>query len=63
MSHKKKLDFSEILKGGRQLGPFPMEKLKRVDRPTNIITDNIQRIDQRETAQIKAKRGDYGLAV
>ncbi len=46
-----------------QLGPFPMHRLKRIDKPTNRITDNIQRIDSRETAFARAKRGDYGPTV
>ena len=46
-----------------QLGPFPTHRLKRVDKPTSLITDNVQRIDARETAFARAGRGDYGLAV
>jgi len=46
-----------------QLGPFPTHRLKRVDKPTNLITDDVQRIDIRETAFARAARGDYGPAV
>jgi reductive dehalogenase len=46
-----------------QLGPFPMHRLKRVDKPTSLVTDSIQRIDGREEALGKAARGDYGAAV
>jgi len=46
-----------------QLGPFPMHRLKRVDKPTNLITDNVQRIDYREIPWSKAASGDYGPAV
>jgi len=46
-----------------QLGPFPMHRLKHVDKPTSIVTDSIQRVDARETALDKALRGDYGSAV
>jgi hypothetical protein len=35
-----------------------MEKLKRVEKPTNLITDNIQRIDPRESTTAKIYRGD-----
>ena len=51
------------LSNKNQLGPFPVEKLRRVDKPTNLITDNVQRIDQRQTATGKAARGEYGEAV
>jgi len=46
-----------------QLGPFPMHRLKRVDKPTNLITDNVQRVDFRENAFARGARGDYGPAV
>jgi hypothetical protein len=46
-----------------QLGPFPMERIRRVDRPTNLITDAVQRIDMRDTAYGLAGRGEYGPAV
>lgn len=45
-----------------QMGPFPLHLLKRVDKPTTLITDNIQRFDMRETAILKAERGEYGAA-
>ncbi|HXZ94914.1 MAG TPA: hypothetical protein VEG28_03270, partial [Dehalococcoidia bacterium] len=47
----------------RQLGPFPMHRLKQVDKPTTLVTDSVQRIDRRNIAFIKAGRGDYGPAV
>ena len=40
-----------------------MHRLKRVDKPTNIITDAIQRIDMRDTAYGLAARGEYGHVV
>ena len=52
-----------ILFEDKQLGPFPMHRLKRVDKPTNLITDKVQRIDGRETAFARAARGDYGPAM
>ncbi|MBN1451512.1 MAG: 4Fe-4S dicluster domain-containing protein [Anaerolineales bacterium] len=52
-----------ILHRQDQLGPFPMERLKRVDQPTNKITDAVQRIDLRDIAYGLAARGEYGPAV
>jgi reductive dehalogenase len=46
-----------------QLGPFPMERIKHVDKPTTIITDAVQRIDLRNTAYGLAARGEYGPVV
>lgn len=40
-----------------------MHRLKRVDRPTTLITDDIQRVDYWENALARAERGDYGPAV
>jgi len=54
---------SGVLYEDRQLGPFPLQRLKRVDRPTNLITGDVKRIDGRETAFLRAARGDYGEAV
>jgi 3-chloro-4-hydroxyphenylacetate reductive dehalogenase len=53
-------NYPKILRDNSQLGPYPMEKLKRVDVPTTLITENIQRPDQRETGFARAARGDYG---
>lgn len=47
----------------KQLGPFPMETVKRVDKPTTVLTANIQRIDMRNTAYGLAARGEYGPVV
>ena len=52
-----------ILYGRDRLGPFPMERLKRVDQPTNVITEDVQRIDLRDTAYGLAARGEYGPVV
>lgn len=52
--------YSSILDGKRQLGPYPMEKLKRVVKPTTRITDHIGRFDQREHGFSREERGDYG---
>jgi hypothetical protein len=52
-----------ILRSKQQLGPLPMERIKRVDKPTTLITDAIQRIDMRDTAYGLAARGAYGPVV
>jgi len=52
--------YSEIPAGRRQLGPYPMERLKHVDKPTTKLTDSIQRIDEREHGFSKAYLGELG---
>lgn len=52
-----------VLYNKEQLGTFPMDRIKRVDAPTSIITDAVQRIDMRDTAYGLAARGEYGQAV
>jgi ferredoxin len=46
----------------RGTDPFPVHKLKRVDRPTTeIIDDKVQRVDERESGFNRARRGDFGI--
>jgi reductive dehalogenase len=45
------------------LGPWPRARVRRVDRPTTRVTDQVCRIDARETAYGLAERGEYGTAV
>jgi reductive dehalogenase len=52
-----------ILRDSQPLGPFPMDAFKRVDKPTNRITQDVQRIDLRDTAYGLAARGEYGPVV
>ena len=52
-----------ILHNHTHLGPLPMERITRVDRPTTLLTDATQRIDARDTAYGLAARGEYGPAV
>ena len=52
-----------ILCGTEQLGPFPMDRIRRVGKPTTAITDAVQRIDLRNTAYGLAARGEYGPVV
>jgi len=54
---------SSILYSSKRLGLCPMDRIKRVDKPTTAVTDAIQRIDLRETAYGLAARGEYGPAV
>jgi reductive dehalogenase len=52
-----------MLKNQHQLGVYPMQHIRRVESPTNLITPDWQRVDQRETAFFKAMSGQYGEAV
>jgi len=52
-----------ILYSPRQLGPLPMERIRQVDEPTNIVTDAVERVDLRNNAYGLATRGEYGPAV
>ena len=49
-----------ILTGRLQLGPYPMERLRRVETPTTRITDSIARFDSRQTGFAMARRGELG---
>jgi len=53
----------KILYGSGELSKYPMHMLKRVDRPTNLITENVRRVDPREGALSRAARGDFGEKV
>ncbi len=52
--------YSKILSGESQLGPYPMEKLKRVDKPTILVTDEIDRVVQRAAALPGGRAGNSG---
>jgi reductive dehalogenase len=43
-----------------QLGPYPMEALKRVDKPTIKITDDVRRTDERQHGFARVMRGEFG---
>ena len=45
---------------GGQLGHYPLERLKRVDKPTTYIGPDVRRVSEREAGFIKAAEGDYG---
>jgi hypothetical protein len=43
---------------------FPMEQLKRIDRPTTLINEEkIQRVRERDAGFSKAAAGDYGPTI
>jgi len=45
----------------KRLDPYPVEIIKRVDRPTTLVNeDEVQRVDERESGFNKALRGDMG---
>ncbi len=52
-----------VLNHKEQLGPFPLARIKHVDKPSTVITDAVQRIDLRDNAYGLAARGEYGPAV
>jgi reductive dehalogenase len=55
-----KQNWSAILNGEIQLGKYPMERLKHVEKPTIKITDTIERYDERNHAIAKDHRGELG---
>ena len=47
-----------------RIDPYPMEILKRVDRPTTAVKENeIPRLDERESGFNRASRGDWGASL
>jgi reductive dehalogenase len=60
MSHRER---GEILHNQERLGPLPMERIRRVERPTTLLTETIRRVDMRDTAYGLAGRGEFGPAV
>ncbi|MGA3126238.1 MAG: 4Fe-4S dicluster domain-containing protein [Candidatus Korobacteraceae bacterium] len=57
------LKYRDVLYNDVQLGPYPLEKLRRVAKPTNAYVGPIARRDPREHALAVSGRGDYGEAV
>ncbi len=55
--------YREILTGDGQLGPYPLEKLPRVETATTHHTDATERRNLRDAAFMRAARGEYGQAV
>jgi len=58
----RKIHHQKMPDRGGQLGPYPMERLNRIERPTTLITEHIPRFDQREHGFARAMRGDFGPA-
>jgi 3-chloro-4-hydroxyphenylacetate reductive dehalogenase len=56
-------ELPSFLLSNRAMGRYPMHRIKSVDKPTILLTDNIRRVDARENAFSRARRGDYGPAV
>lgn len=45
----------------KRLDPFPVEKIKKVQRPTTRVNEDlVQRVDERESGFNRATRGDFG---
>jgi reductive dehalogenase len=45
----------------KKLDPYPVQALKRVDRPTTLINDDeVQRVDERESGFMRCRRGNLG---
>lgn len=42
------------------LGRYPMEKIRRVDEPTTLITDDIERVPKRAGFFVRCAHGDVG---
>ena len=42
------------------LGRYPMEKIRRVDRPTTLITDGVKQVPKRAGFFVRAFYGDLG---
>jgi ferredoxin len=56
----KQIKYRDILYNDDQLGPFPTQLLKYVDKPTNRIIGPIERRDPRDSIFGKSARGDLG---
>ena len=41
-------------------GPYPVEKLRRVERPTTKITENVAQVSERDSGFIRAALGQFG---
>ena len=57
------LKYRDILRSREPLDRYPLDKLKRVARPTNAYVGPMARRDPREQALVLSVRGDYGEAV
>lgn len=57
------IKYRDILYNDKQLGRYPLDKLKRVESPTTKYVGTIERRDPREHALAVPFRGDYGEKV
>jgi reductive dehalogenase len=60
METKAFLKIPEGLMRKIERNPYPMHRLKRLDRPTTSIGPDIKRMDEREQGFNRAARGDFG---
>lgn len=58
-----KLKYHDILYNDAQLGPYPDQLLKRVDKPTNEIPGPVARRAMRESVFIRSYFGEYGKEI
>lgn len=63
MGSAEKMAYPGMLAGTEQLGIYPMERLKRVDRPTTRITSDIGRIAINDSGFRQAALGHFGPVV
>ena len=56
-------EYRDILTGAGQLGPYPLEKLPRVDIATTHPTDKTKRVKYGQQPFAAAERGELGSAV
>lgn len=57
---KKENELPDILKGKKSMSPYPMHKLRKVEKPTTVITDKIERVDFRTQGFTLAFTGQLG---
>jgi len=55
-----KENLSGLIGRNVRLGPYPVEKLKRVDHPTTKITGNVAQVSERDNGFIRAALGQFG---
>lgn len=49
-----------ILYNEEQLGPYPMEKLRRVDKPTTEYVGKVEQRGEDQSAEVRVARGELG---
>ena len=56
-------EYRDILLNDVQLGPYPLEKLRRVDRPTTEYVGEIKRRSQNDSGMVKAIASEAGSRI